>query len=90
MLSYSGDAGASARLRVHYSAAGPGYSLPLVTIHPFDDSNGRIAWAIADMVIARSEGSPQRFYSMSAQTRQERNSSGEFFHMPPCLHGNAP
>jgi Fic family protein len=44
-----------------------------VTIHPFDDGNGRMARAVADMTLARSEKSPQRFYSMSAQIRQERN-----------------
>jgi Fic family protein len=44
-----------------------------VTLHPFDDGNGRIARAIADMALARSEGSPQRFYSMSAQIQRERN-----------------
>jgi Fic family protein len=44
-----------------------------VSIHPFDDGNGRIARAIADMALARSENSSQRFYSMSTQIRQERN-----------------
>ncbi len=44
-----------------------------VSIHPFDDGNGRIARAITDMALARSENSSQRFYSMSTQIRQERN-----------------
>ena len=43
-----------------------------VTLHPFEDGNGRIARAIADMALARSEGTPQRFYSMSSQIRIER------------------
>jgi Fic family protein len=43
-----------------------------VTIHPVEDGNGRIARAISDMSLARSEKSSQRFYSLSSQIRQER------------------
>lgn len=44
-----------------------------VTLHPFDDGNGRMARAIGDMALARSEGTSQRFYSLSAQLEAERS-----------------
>lgn len=43
-----------------------------IIIHPFDDGNGRIARAISDLLLARADGSPERFYSMSSQILVER------------------
>jgi Fic family protein len=51
--------------------AGLGH-LWFVTLHPFDDGNGRIARALGDLLLARADGSPQRFYSVSAQIQRER------------------
>lgn len=51
--------------------AGLGH-LWFVTLHPFDDGNGRIARAVGDLLLARADGSPQRFYSLSAQIQRDR------------------
>ena len=51
--------------------AGLGH-LWFVTLHPFDDGNGHIARAIGDLLLARADGSPRRFYSLSAQIQRER------------------
>lgn len=57
-----------------------------LTIHPFDDGNGRLARALADMLLAKADGSSQRFYSMSAQIRQERK--GYYDILEKTQHGN--
>lgn len=53
--------------------AGLGH-LWFLTLHPFDDGNGRIARAIGDLLLARADGSSQRFYSLSAQIQRDRKS----------------
>ncbi len=63
---FAGPAGADGLVRAGLA------HLWFVTLHPFDDGNGRIARAIADLALAQSDGSAQRFYSMSSQIRRER------------------
>ncbi|WP_332671667.1 Fic family protein [Aromatoleum sp.] len=53
--------------------AGLGH-LWFVTLHPLDDGNGRMARALGDLLLARADGAPQRFYSLSAQIQRERKS----------------
>jgi Fic family protein len=53
----------------------------LVTLHPFEDGNGRIARAVGDLFLARAESSPQRFYSLSAQIQRERKA---YYDMLEC------
>ena len=57
--------------------AGLGH-LWFVTLHPFDDGNGRIARAVGDLLLARADGTPQRFYSLSAQIQRDRKAYYEF------------
>jgi Fic family protein len=52
-----------------------------VTIHPFEDGNGRTARALADMLLARAEGSPHRFYSMSAEIQRQHKSYYDILEM---------
>jgi len=54
-----------------------------VTLHPFDDGNGRIARAVGDLFLARADGSPQRFYSLSAQIQRKRKAHVEVGRSPP-------
>lgn len=52
-----------------------------VTLHPFDDGNGRIARALGDLFLARADQSPQRFYSLSAQIQKERKAYYEILEL---------
>jgi Fic family protein len=61
----------SAPVQPQLIKAGLGH-LWFVTLHPFDDGNGRIARAIGDLLLARADGCPQRFYSLSAQIQRDR------------------
>lgn len=58
-----------------------------VTIHPFDDGNGRIARAIGDMALARADGTPDRFYSLSTQIESERK---DYYNQLEKQQRNAP
>ncbi|MFO7750715.1 MAG: Fic family protein [Desulfobacteraceae bacterium] len=51
-----------------------------ITVHPFDDGNGRIARTITDMLLARDENNPKRFYSLSSQIMAERNDYYDILH----------
>ncbi len=56
-----------------------------VTIHPFEDGNGRIGRAIADLLLARSDGVAERFYSLSSQVEAERK--GYYEKLEACQRG---
>lgn len=58
-----------------------------VTIHPFEDGNGRIARAIADMALARADGTSERFYSMSSQIEADRKEY--YLRLESAQHGDA-
>jgi len=56
-----------------------------ITLHPFDDGNGRIARAISDQTLARSEQSANRFYSMSSQIREDRKAYYNILESTQCV-----
>ena len=58
-----------------------------VTIHAFEDGNGRIARAIGDMVLARADGTPDRFYSLSSQIEAERK---QYYHQLEAQQRSTP
>jgi Fic family protein len=70
LISYSNDKSKKIDLIIKSAIV----HLWFVIIHPFEDGNGRIARALSDMFLARSESSPNRFYSMSSQIKKERKS----------------
>lgn len=61
-----------------------------VTLHPFDDGNGRIARAIGDLLMARADGSPERFYSLSAQIQRERKDYYDILERTQRAHSISP
>ena len=67
-LDWFNDEGQTGDLLIKVAVA----HLWFVTIHPLDDGNGRVGRALSDLLLARSEQSPQRFYSMSSQIKKER------------------
>ena len=55
-----------------------------VTVHPFEDGNGRVARAIADMALARADGTSDRFYSLSSQIESERQDYYDQLELQQC------
>ena len=62
--------------------------LYFVTIHPFDDGNGRLARTITDMALAQDEGTGRRYYSLSAQIMKERDTYYDMLQKAQASEGN--